>query len=103
MCHSVNTLQRIIIFCGVLALVVTGLRPPWLGRLRVSDLDLTRSVGYHWVFLPPTMKFDDLADYQQFASYYIDLSRLAVHWILIILATIGLAFVFSRQRPRNTH
>ena len=92
----VTRLQRAIIICGVLALVVTGLFPPWAAHLRLPEggADITRPAGYHWISSPPSF----FADYQQkFVSYYIDTTRLLSQWLVIVLVVIGLVFAVQKR------
>jgi hypothetical protein len=84
LCFLVNKIQRAIILCSVLALIVTGLFPPWAAHLQIPEggADITRPGGYHWIRSPPYFFTDSQ---QRFVSYYIDTTRLLTQWVLIVL------------------
>lgn len=69
---------RVIMWAGALAIVATGLYPPWvvvLGRFK-------QPFGHHWIFLPP----------EAYAAE-IDLPRLLFEWFVVVV--FGCAFYFA--------
>ena len=49
------------------------------------------------------MMFEDFGDIQHLTNYYLDLSRLALRWVLILLVVIGLVLVMQDRKASDTH
>ena len=79
--------QRITTLCGIAALVVAGLIPPWREVLDLQALHQESPLGYAPIFLPPSG--------QSGRSVNIDVIRLLVQWVVIALVTGGIFFALN--------
>ena len=71
--------------------------------LTVGLLTPSPDTGYHWIFRPPAIMFEDFGDIQHLTNYYLDLSSLALRWVLILLVVIGLVLVVQDRKASDTH
>ena len=77
--------QKFILFCGVVLFVFCGLFPPWL---YISDRGHTRSAGYSFILsAPPDAR--------------LDISRLAVEWLCIAVATGTVWLLVSKPEKKK--
>ncbi len=108
-----NKKQRIIISIGIFLVILSGLFTPYEGEWQWgwggdTIITLKKYMGYHFLFLPP----DERAVYYAFReeweylnwskesrlSSHIIASRVWVQVVTIVVATIGLLFLFSEKR-----
>lgn len=111
--------RKTILFWTALAIVLSGLFPPWLytfNKLAASDSEgyhSERSAGYAFIFNPPVPHFDGMGSGGQFLptnianpkpeidfAYFgikLDIARLLVEWVCI-LAVSGAAWGVARLK-----
>jgi hypothetical protein len=108
--------RKTILFLAMLAIVLSGLFPPWLYTFDKSSTSDTAgghwevSAGYALLFKPPDVELkneDNNAKFQDYVSNYnsragmkLDITRLFVEWVCI-LAVGGAAWGvvrFNRER-----
>jgi len=99
-------IRRVIILCAVLALVISGLFPPYIehseGINYRSPGTFTRTAGYHSIFKPParSAQWSDspYPNYEeQNVTFYVGRERLLLEWLFVILVTAGL--VLAARSP----
>ena len=93
---------RWVVILGVLALIASSIVPPWTEsavhyqyRGRIERIPTRSSAGYHSIFNPPqpVIWYEDFGAIKYTADYAVDRDRLILEWCLILLVTIGCAFL----------
>lgn len=81
--HLRNTIpkERIVIVCGSILIVLAGLYPPWTERLPYG---IDRAGPYSPIWRPP-------------AGDTVDLARLGIEWIVIVVLTGLVLFLFRKK------
>ncbi len=100
-----NGSQKTVIICGIVALLATLAFCPWA---RYSAISTDSSVSttpsydpedvYHPIFAPPPPRHVDYKALQVFYHVSLDYGRLGAEWVVILLATVGLVFVFMERK-----
>jgi hypothetical protein len=90
---TINRKQKRLIIVGVLVFILAGLFPPWIYTLHVNRIDTEKPAGYAPIFDPPSPE-----KYNKYYGIKLDVSRLAVQWIIIISATgLGLLLTYKKS------
>ena len=84
--------RKIIISIALVVIILMGLFPPWVEKLKTKDLQLERPLGYGFISSPPE------TDHPY--SLSIDFSRLFLQWAVVILVT-GLCIFLSKKKGRD--
>ncbi len=103
-----NLYQKAAIACGLIAVVLMGLCPPWdLKRDapdRTTGYIVVHSLGYGSIFDPPPTPDPPLGRGRSYGPYYyrqsVDVTRLIVQEAVALIATAGLVVLLrSGQAP----
>jgi len=91
--------RRMWIWIGFALFLIVGVVPPWTRTLRYEGQILsTNPAGHYLLFDPPIGKRESFA----FVSYAIDVPRLVLLWVLVVVVTIGGAYLTTPTRPRES-
>ena len=113
---EMNKKQRIILSIGVLAVIVSGLFPPYEGEIRLEGDNRKIYMGYHFLFAPPTgqdvlgvwsgaqirtvIPRDKLNRFN--LNSYIITSRVCIQVVTIVIATLGLLFLVTGKDNKES-
>jgi CheY-like chemotaxis protein len=94
----VNNLKlKRLVFCGIFALLIATLFPPWLYTTHVrNSTTAKKSAGYGCILTPPKPERDE---YDK--GIELDVSRLMVEWLCIAAATCSAWLAFPLLRRQN--
>ncbi len=82
--------RKIIISISLVVIILMGLFPPWVEKLKTKDLQLERPLGYGFILSPPEPSNSNF-------SISIDFSRLFLQWVILILITGLCIYLYSRK------
>ena len=97
------TRPKTVLLCGAVAVLLSGLLPPWIYTFSNSGSVSVRIAGYKFLLTPPVPEFQQaVPEAQQDPRFGIrlDVSRLAVEW-LCIAAAMGAAWLVFVPRGAN--
>jgi len=90
--QKMNLKQSIILVVGVSTLILMGVHPPWTYTFTSNQMQSEKPAGYEFIFSPPRTERS-----KRSYGVKIDVSRLAVQWFVVALAT-GLGGFLARTK-----
>ncbi|MBP7861370.1 hypothetical protein KA183_06775 [bacterium] len=82
------------LLAACVAFVVVCIYPPWTSKISTAHVQTERSLGYDWLFQPPTAL-------QSGESVCLDVTRLLVQWLIVILITAILLATLERSKKES--
>ena len=92
---SPHKARKTILIIGLVVFLLMGLFPPW-AEYGVSSLKWPK--GYSFIFTQHNVKYD----VKYSTSCSLDVSRLAVQWILVAVGTAGFVLLFDKKKHRKS-
>lgn len=90
-----NKKQKNISIIGIVIIFFMSLIPPWKMVTEGAQIYTVQPIGYSWIYLPPTLEFEQETDEDEIVQYLInlDVTRLLVQWITVMFIIAVLLFI----------
>lgn len=85
-----NSKQKKIFLSAIIVIVSMGLFPPWTQSMQFSGQDLSKHLGYSFIFTPPKSIISGF-------DGKINVITLLVQWAVVALLGGGLIYYFKRE------
>lgn len=97
---EMNLAQKRVAFIGIVLFTLIGLFPPWTYTIDLQSMHSERPAGSYFLFDPPAPRVLDTPSLgvQWGSGVKLDVSSLAVRWVLVATVTCGLILVL-RGKP----
>jgi len=89
---ALSRARKTIIVIGLAVFIIMGLFPPWCGFVGGGGGIAKMPIGYSFIFTPPTGTTKVCE---------IDISRLAVQWMLVVIGAAGFVILFDKKSIVN--
>lgn len=87
-----NKKQKVISIIGIFIILIMGFIPPWKYIDNDSSTYREMPAGYYPIFSPPEL------DEEQLLGLEIDISRLAIQWIIVLFMMAAALFITQEKR-----
>jgi hypothetical protein len=95
---AMNAKQKAITYIGLMVFVLAGLFPPWIKVTRIlanTGMRILQEdpVGLSFILSPPIWDIAGHSAPHYFTNAKLDVSRLAIEWMLILAVTVGISWI----------
>lgn len=86
---SFNRNQKTVVVLALAIIFIMGIYPPWERIVKIDNFYSIRSIGYHFLFMPPEER-------HRRYNVTVDLQRLFLQWFLVVVAGTSVIVFFGR-------